>query len=90
MATGRDRNEPDYLPPTPAEGLEQMAVTPDVITIAQKMKPDSLKKFPGCTTYTPLYYIKNRGGTKYCFRVRLSIHTHAACLATHYSCRASI
>ena len=79
MASGRDRNEPDYLPPTPAEGLTPMSVTDDVISIAEKMKKDAEKKLKkSYTTYTPLYYIK-KGGTDYCIRVRLSTHNHAAC-----------
>ena len=61
MASDRDRNEPKYVPPTPAEGLVPTPVTPEVESIAEKMKKDAEKKLkikPGYTTFTPLSYIK--------------------------------
>uniref|UniRef100_A0A1X7TXQ9 Uncharacterized protein n=1 Tax=Amphimedon queenslandica TaxID=400682 RepID=A0A1X7TXQ9_AMPQE len=74
MASGRDRNEPDYLPATPAEGLKPMPVTPEVIAIAGKMKKDAEKKLKkSFSTYTPLYYIKN-GETDYCIRVEVGVN----------------
>ncbi|XP_019857204.1 PREDICTED: uncharacterized protein LOC109585515 [Amphimedon queenslandica] len=60
---------PDRLPDTPAEGLDPMPVTPEVISIAQKMKKNAEKKLKtSFTTYTPLYYIK-KGESYYCIRV---------------------
>ncbi|XP_019853781.1 PREDICTED: uncharacterized protein LOC109583050 [Amphimedon queenslandica] len=73
MASDRDRNEPDYVPPGPKESLHPIDVTPEVISIAQKMKKDAEKKLkikPGYTTFTPLSYIKE-GETDYCIRVKV-------------------
>ncbi|XP_019853785.1 PREDICTED: uncharacterized protein LOC109583055 isoform X1 [Amphimedon queenslandica] len=73
MTSNRDRNEPEQLAPTPAESLHPIDVTPEVTSIAQKMKKDAEKILninPGYATYTPLYYIKE-GETNYCIRVEV-------------------
>ncbi|XP_019853786.1 PREDICTED: uncharacterized protein LOC109583055 isoform X2 [Amphimedon queenslandica] len=71
MASDRDRNEPDYVPPAPPESLVPMTVTPEVISIAQKMKKDAEKKLKtNFTTFTPLHYIKE-GEADYCIRVKV-------------------
>ncbi|XP_019861376.1 PREDICTED: uncharacterized protein LOC109589807 isoform X2 [Amphimedon queenslandica] len=60
---------PDRLPDTPPEGLDPMPVTPEVISIAEKMKKNAEKKLKtSFTTYTPLYYIK-KGEIDYCIRI---------------------
>ena len=88
MAGNRDRHEPDYVPPVPAEGLIPMTVTPEVIKIAKNMKRDAEKKLkivPGYTIYTPLFYIK-KSAVDYCIRVSSTVyHYYAACILSRAS-----
>uniref|UniRef100_A0A1X7T4J4 Uncharacterized protein n=1 Tax=Amphimedon queenslandica TaxID=400682 RepID=A0A1X7T4J4_AMPQE len=62
---------PALLSRVPVESPDSVPVTPEVISIAEKMKKEAENKLKtSFTTYTPLSYIK-KGETDYCIRVKV-------------------